>query len=254
MAPKPKKFYTDMASVLIPLATFAGGLTLATQFIIQCPGSRLEALLALASQLFLVAPFVLLSVYLLLYQYDDNEFQEGWQHGLVAGQFCVAGIMLCAGLMLLASALFVAQLGARGIGIWGIVLLSVVVGILVFCGLVISCAPRTKELPFKDHHYSPQGVFCFLVVWVTEVIFVLFLLIFGGRIAERACIARGCSVDNIGNATKKEAAMKCLREQNIGISAPSPIQMFMNVTMVCDGDSYANCLNIPIAVFNGTAL
>jgi hypothetical protein len=71
--PHPKKFYTDMAGVLIPLATFAGGLTLATQFIIPCPGSRLEALLQMASQLFLATPIVLLAIYLFLYRKADLE-------------------------------------------------------------------------------------------------------------------------------------------------------------------------------------
>jgi hypothetical protein len=107
VVPSPKKFYTDMAAVLIPLATFAGGLTLATQFIIGCPGSRLEALLAMASQLFLAVPLVLLSIYLLLYRKPDNgTFDKSWQHGLVAGRFIIAGIMLGAAFLLLGAALF----------------------------------------------------------------------------------------------------------------------------------------------------
>jgi len=70
---KSKKFYTDMASILIPLAIFAGGITLATQFIIQCPNTRLQALLALASQLFLATPLALLPVYLVLYGLKDED-------------------------------------------------------------------------------------------------------------------------------------------------------------------------------------
>ena len=73
MALPLKKFYTDMASILIPLAIFAGGMTLATQFIIQYPNTRLQALLALASQLFLATPLTLLPVYLVLYDLKDED-------------------------------------------------------------------------------------------------------------------------------------------------------------------------------------
>src|SRR5947209_6757285 len=48
-----QKVLSRMAGTLIPLATFAGGITIAAQFIIICPESRLQALPALASQLFL---------------------------------------------------------------------------------------------------------------------------------------------------------------------------------------------------------
>jgi len=106
-----KKFYTDMASILIPLAIFAGGITLATQFIIQCPNTRLQALLALASQLFLATPLSLLPVYLVLYGLKDEDSisYESQRHAFVCTQFVISGILLSAAFVLLGTAIYVAD-------------------------------------------------------------------------------------------------------------------------------------------------
>jgi hypothetical protein len=102
--PHPKKLHTEIASVLIPLATFAGGLTLATHFIVQCSGSRLEALLQMAAQLFLTSPIVLLAVYVFLYRKADAEAggeSLGYiQHGAVVSHFLTAGVMIAAAFLL----------------------------------------------------------------------------------------------------------------------------------------------------------
>ena len=128
-----------MASVLVPLATFAGGLTLATQFIIQCPGSRLEALLQMAAQLFLASPIVLLAVYLFLYQKADTEVGADFlgyvQHDLVVAQFVTAGFMIAIAFLLLGYALLSAQVGPRAIGIWGLVLLGTVMVVALISGV-----------------------------------------------------------------------------------------------------------------------
>lgn len=166
--PSPKKFYTDMAGVLIPFATFAGGLTLATQFIITCPCSRLQGILAMASYLLLAAPLYLLSIYLLLYRaegppgggdggdgdgglIDNMNFADYWQHAIVVCQFIVAGALICGGFAFIGAALLVAQTDAKGVAPAGVALLSVAIFVCMLAGIFIPCRG-----PFTELHVQYQ--------------------------------------------------------------------------------------------------
>jgi hypothetical protein len=120
-----KKQYTDIASVMASLATFAGAVALATLFITNCPDSRLQALLALATQLLLASPLALVVVYLLLYGLLDDDHVLKARHSLVNCQFVIVGIMIATAFLLLGNALLV--LLDNVIGIIGLALLAVIV-------------------------------------------------------------------------------------------------------------------------------
>lgn len=77
--------------------------------------------------------------------YDDRpnsihraagEFLGYIQHGVVVAQFITAGIMLGIAFLLLGYALLSAQVGPRAIGIWGIVLLGVVIFVALISGAI----------------------------------------------------------------------------------------------------------------------
>jgi hypothetical protein len=132
---RPKKFYIDTAGVLAPLATFAGGLTLTTQLVIQCPKSRLQALLALASQFFLASPLGCVIIYILLFGFQDGDKIRGRRRTFVAAQLFIVGIFLMIAFMLLSVAIMVA--GNTVVGINGIILLGlVVIGCIISAGSV----------------------------------------------------------------------------------------------------------------------
>jgi hypothetical protein len=139
---RPKKFYTDMVGVVAPLATFAGGLTLATQFIIQCPDSRLQALLALASQLFLASPLGCLLIYVLLYGFDEKEDIEGRRRTFVVAQFFIVALFLLTAFVILSVAIMVA--GKTAVGVNGIVLLGLVIIGCVLAGIGIYATGTTQ--------------------------------------------------------------------------------------------------------------
>jgi hypothetical protein len=131
---RPKSAYTQIVDAVIPVATFAGGITLATQLIIQCPDSRLQALLATSSQLFLNVPLVLITIHIVLYGKKDEdpvgEFME--YRPFIIAQFAVAGVETAIAFVLLSVAIYVADTSHNTVGIWGICLtgISVITGIL----------------------------------------------------------------------------------------------------------------------------
>ena len=192
--PAFKKFYTDMAGTLIPLATFAGGLTLATQFIIKCPQSRLQSLLALAAQLFLATPLALLPVYLLLYGLGDQGVvkYDSKTHAVVCTQFVISGVMLSAGFVLIGTAIYVAEEPPKMIGSWGLGLL----GLLLFLGIMAGLV-RTKLWKWVPGLGSNtiiwRNVWLGVLLGVVQLAVVCLLLGFGGRAASRAKIQSGCT-------------------------------------------------------------
>jgi hypothetical protein len=117
-----KKSYVDLANVLIILSTFAGAVTLQTQFALpeDCNGSRVRALVAFSSQFFLMCPIAASSIYVALHNRPDGAEIETGQHGFLQVQFGLIGIMIVAGFMLLNVALHYA--GARFLGSGGLVL------------------------------------------------------------------------------------------------------------------------------------
>jgi hypothetical protein len=119
-----KKFDTDMAGVVAPLATFAGGPTLGTQLLIQCPDSTLEALLTMASQFFLATPLACLLVFPLLYGLSDKDHAGEQRRNLVKYQFVIIGLYMAIAFMVLAVAIVVAaqthgkHFDALGLWVW----------------------------------------------------------------------------------------------------------------------------------------
>jgi hypothetical protein len=201
-----KKFYTDMASILIPLAIFAGGITLATQFIIQCPNTRLQALLALASQLFLATPLALLPVYLVLYGLKDEDSisYESQRHAFVCTQFVISGTMLSAAFVLLGTAIYVADETEKTIGSWGLGLLTLLLLLAIATGMVATgfwkwlpswpeIRHRKRDEKKKSGRIVWPSVWRFVPLALLQLAVVCLLLGFGGRAASRAPHQYGCN-------------------------------------------------------------
>jgi hypothetical protein len=108
---------------------------------------------------------------------------ESWQHGLVAGQFIIAGIMLGAAFLLLGAALFSAQVGPIGIGVWGLVLLSVIILVVIVFAIVgagfVKDLTKFATVPFNHHEFRLAGCGTCTAIFVLEMTFIAFLLVFG---------------------------------------------------------------------------
>lgn len=90
-----KEILQVIANVVAPWAAFAGSLTLATQFIIACPDSRLDALLSLASQFFLASLLGLLLFYLSFYGFPEDIQIQSCRQRVILAQFGLEGTFLC---------------------------------------------------------------------------------------------------------------------------------------------------------------
>ncbi|KAH6999475.1 hypothetical protein EDB80DRAFT_724739 [Ilyonectria destructans] len=125
--------YTNLADAITPIATFAGGFTLATQVIVSCPNTRLQALLSTASQLFLDIPLVLLVVHIVLYGKEDADpiHRARGYRAFIMGQFFVAGVLLITAFLLLTFAIYAADTSRRSATVWGIVLMSLTATITI---------------------------------------------------------------------------------------------------------------------------
>jgi hypothetical protein len=88
-----QKVYAGVSTLLFGLATFAGALTLATQFIITCPESRLQVLLGIASQLFLGSLLGNVVVFFLMYGFREEDPLPKNVHMTVLMQFTIVGMM-----------------------------------------------------------------------------------------------------------------------------------------------------------------
>lgn len=217
-----------MIGVLGPLATFAGGLTIATQFIIQCPDSRLQVLLAMTSELFLASVLGTVVMYLILYGLDEQDPVIGRRRHCLIFQFCIVGFMFTGAFMLLAVALMVAVQGTHVIGIIGLVLIGILVAGAIFMGCVIMYRRRKKVFgdnrlgwnwayefigekeEERDHRFNTgenQGEmrrsnfkdlvryqqYPILAICILEVVAIGILLGWGGMLADKAGRQYGCS-------------------------------------------------------------
>jgi len=144
---RPKSAYTSIVDAIIPVATFAGGITLATQLIIQCPNTRVQALLATSSQLFLNVPLVLITIHIVLYgKPDDAQVEEFREYRpFIIAQLVVAGVEMAIGFTLMSVAIYVADTSRTSVGVWGICLTGVSVGIAALTTLYpMSVRSRSK--------------------------------------------------------------------------------------------------------------
>jgi hypothetical protein len=209
-----------MAGILILLATFAGALTLSTQFSLDCPCSRFKALLSLGSQTFLAAPLVLLSEYLLLYRGDDRDSLKTWEHTMIVTQFIVAGLLICSGFVLLGAAIYTAQPGSerwQWNGIWGLTLLCWVSLLAIISGVLYCTGVGKVRTAFSRAHSCTfpgiwPTVFCAILL-VTELSVLGLLLGMGGWVAASAPIQHGCNVEVGSGASESRsiALSSCLK-------------------------------------------
>jgi hypothetical protein len=210
--PPKKKQYTDLAGVMAPLATFAGAVTLATLFIINCPDSRLQSLLALASQLLLASPLALVVVYLFLYDLSDTDEVLGMRHRLVNCQFIIIGLMMAAAFVLLGAALLV--LVNNVVGAFGLVLLTLIVFFTLITGFSIFLRPpQNPQMAFRLEHgggpLPPPRLSIFpaavvTVLLVLEVIAVILLLGFGGDYTVDSPFQYGCNTTTLSSTPQSE--------------------------------------------------
>lgn len=191
---RAKKFYTEIAGVAAPLATFAGGLTIATQFIITCPESRLEALLALASQFFLASALGLFLIYILLYGLDEDDHIQDQRRYLVFSQLLLVAIFMCVAFILLAVAIMVA--GQRDVGISGIALMGTIVASFITMEASILWTDHgvaTAGYPIPPNDLPPVAS-GFLWFWFgCELVVGCIMLGLGADAAADATVQSGCT-------------------------------------------------------------
>lgn len=139
-----KKSYTDLSTVLILLSTFAGAVTLQTQFALpeSCNGSRVRTLMAFASQFFLMCPISVFSIFVALHNRDDGVIIETGKHEFLQFQFAVTGFMIVVGFLLLNVA--VQYAGGYYVGSAGLALTA------TFVLMAVSCS-------IEDHLPPPAG-------------------------------------------------------------------------------------------------
>ena len=116
--PRRAQSYIRTANSIIPIATFAGSITLSTYVVVDCPNSRLQAIFAAASELFLTIPLMLFSVYIVLHGKDEDSVigeNRIYRHFIIA-QLFVAFILLVTAFLLLSFAICVADAQKASIG------------------------------------------------------------------------------------------------------------------------------------------
>ncbi|KAL2863282.1 uncharacterized protein BJX67DRAFT_384897 [Aspergillus lucknowensis] len=140
-----KKSYTDLSTVLILLSTFAGAVTLQTQFSLPetCDGSRVRTLMAFASQFFLMCPISVFSIFVALHNRPDTAVIETGKHQFLQVQFAITGVMIVTGFLLLNVA--VQYAGGQLLGSAGLALTATFILVTVFCSV-------------EDHLRTPEVV------------------------------------------------------------------------------------------------
>ena len=171
-------------------------------------------MLALASQLFLATPLVLLGVAAVLHGRagDDPLNWDEASCAFIVAQFLVAGVMLIASFLLLGCAIYVADLNHHDIGRWGLVMISLVMIILVvalwvsnstnrFWGSIFFRAHESSSAQFRERtgrtagshgFYSTVYLRIFLATFVPQIVVVGCLIGFGARTAANASSQFGC--------------------------------------------------------------
>ncbi|EXJ91943.1 hypothetical protein A1O3_00493 [Capronia epimyces CBS 606.96] len=198
--------YCTTAETVSGIATFAGAITLSTQLLIECPQSRLQALLALASQLFLATPLVLLGVVAVLHGRANSQ-AVSWDEpsrAFIVAQFLISGIMVVVSFLLLGCAIYVAEGegSEHAIGQWGLALISLTMIIVVVAVWVNNSTNRFWRSFLKldirytttemSDSYSIQYLRVFLLTFVPQLAVVGCLVGFGARRAAAATIQFGC--------------------------------------------------------------
>ena len=209
-----------VSSLFSSVLVVAGGITLTTQLIIQCPNTRLQALLATSSQLFLNVPLVLITVHIVLYgKRDDAQVEEfrGYRPFILA-QLVVAAVEMAIAFTLMSVAIYVADTSRNSVGIWGICLTGVSVVVAALTTLyplrgrgrakIWDMAPQEKvnlerylagddgkEKVTRYELYRLQArrfaLFCGAILF--QLVFAAIVVGFGAHAAATAPIQFGCS-------------------------------------------------------------
>jgi hypothetical protein len=137
----------DVINVLAPLNTFAGALTLATQFVLPCTEDTLQALFVLASELYLSSLVALVTVFLLLYGFWDGDTITDYRHTLIIDQFTIIGMSMFAAFIVLEVSIIIAA--NRAIGI---------VGLILFCILTLTAGCEAYILYTTHFEVVNRGV------------------------------------------------------------------------------------------------
>lgn len=189
----------DVINILAPLNIFAGGLTIATQFVTPCSEPNLENLLALASELFLASIAGLVIVFLLLYGFWDTDIIQdgpkparccGWnlgRHSLVVAQIVIVGFMMIAAFFALGVAIIIiGNHWARGFGMAlvffmfvGAILIGIMIGRNKYVRVPGSLAGPPDPVPIHDVERDltkGQGI---ALAWFFLLEFVIMVILVG---------------------------------------------------------------------------
>lgn len=199
-----KKNYIDMINILAPLNIFAGTLTLTTQFVIPCSKPALQALFALASQLFIASLVALVVLFLLLYGFWDEDSIDGYRHKLVVSQLLIVGIAMMAAFFVLEAALVVAGnffIGGFGIGL--VLVISVaatIVGGTIQPKTHVRAGGPGPSFVLLEHDVPPNleaWQFCILVVlYILEALLFLAVLVLGIWKAKDPDVGKHCNCNS----------------------------------------------------------
>lgn len=144
-----KKFYTELAKLLVLISTFAGTVTLNTQYILQdC--KRPQALLVLASQLFLASPPALFAIYGALSNFNNHSEVHGQLKLFIIVQFGLVTIMIIGGFICINVSIL--YFGAKWTGPAGLALTGTVFLTVIAAGWANREFPNQRRaLPSETH-------------------------------------------------------------------------------------------------------
>lgn len=206
----PAKAYLQTGEALILIATFAGSITLSVYLVADCPNSRLQAILATASELFLTIPLMLLSINIVLHGKDEDSQVPNSRiyRPFIIAQLFVAFVLIVIAFLLLSFAVYVADTQKTLIGQWGIALMScAVVWNVLACSipLVRSLGGRIERLrrSREDQRRSREAqkrfredivaAAIFLGTCLTQLSVAMLLIGHGAAAASKAQVQFGCT-------------------------------------------------------------
>ena len=190
--------YLQTAEALIPIATFAGSITLSAYLVADCPNSRLQAILATASELFLTIPLMLFSVYIVLHgkAEDSPVAKSRIYRPFIIAQLFVAFVLIVIAFLLLSFAIYVADAQKSSIGQWGISLMSLAVVLNVLaCSipLVRSLGGRIEDWRRSLSSEDIVAALIFLGTCLTQLSVAALLIGYGAEAASKAQVQFGCT-------------------------------------------------------------
>ena len=127
----------------------------------------------MASQLFLASLLGVMVIFFLLYGIDEDTVIDRIWHALILTQFLLVGFMEIAAFLLLSTAILVA--GNLVTGVWGMVLITV----MIVGTIVVGTTVKWRPWPGEYHVPSPEITNVITRIRIAAVV-VLFILELGG--------------------------------------------------------------------------